>query len=208
MAELRRVPPGRAGRLWLTGRLRTAQRAATLLDRKLRILRTEQERFVLLTRRTGEAAARTRRAADQWLARAAATGGQRSIRLARTDGPATVEVEWATVMGIRYPASAECHVPGPATSAPVDGSAALTGARAAYQEALTAAVSHAVASAARRVVDREAAITRQRLRAINDRWIPRLDEALRELTQLLEETERAETVQLRWAATARPGAEG
>ncbi|HSO55578.1 MAG TPA: V-type ATPase, D subunit, partial [Actinomycetes bacterium] len=48
------VPPGRAGRLWLRGRLATAERGLDLLDRKLRILRREQERLRLLERRTAE----------------------------------------------------------------------------------------------------------------------------------------------------------
>jgi V/A-type H+/Na+-transporting ATPase subunit D len=32
------VPPGRAGKLWLTRRLQVARRGAGLLDRKLQIL--------------------------------------------------------------------------------------------------------------------------------------------------------------------------
>ena len=42
MSTVRRVPPGRAGRLWLQHRLAVAQRGADLLDQKLRILRSEQ----------------------------------------------------------------------------------------------------------------------------------------------------------------------
>lgn len=47
------VPPGRAGRLWLRRRLAAAERAVELLERKLRILRAEQDRLALLAQRTG-----------------------------------------------------------------------------------------------------------------------------------------------------------
>ena len=50
------MPPGRAGRLWLTRRLAVARRGADLLDRKLRILLSE-------TARLRDAAART---ATEW----------------------------------------------------------------------------------------------------------------------------------------------
>ena len=76
-----RVPPGRAGRLWLRGRLATAERGLDLLDRKLRILRREQERLRLLERRTGEELRRRCGDADRWLLRAALLGGQRGLRL-------------------------------------------------------------------------------------------------------------------------------
>ena len=39
------VPPGRAGRLWLTRRLQVARRGADLLNRKLQILQAELGRF-------------------------------------------------------------------------------------------------------------------------------------------------------------------
>jgi vacuolar-type H+-ATPase subunit D/Vma8 len=42
--------------------------------------------------------------------------------------------------------------------------------------------------------------TRLRLRALADRWLPRLEGALALLVQRLEEAERAETVRTRWAA--------
>src|SRR4051794_8304797 len=103
MRELRGVPPGRAGRLWLRRRLDTARRGVGLLDRKLRILRGEQERLRLLAERTGadwEAACAD---ADAWLARAAVLGGQREIRLAAAPPQTEVEISWGSVMGARYP---------------------------------------------------------------------------------------------------------
>jgi V/A-type H+-transporting ATPase subunit D len=204
MADVRRVPPGRAGRLWLSSRLRSAQRAGTLLDRRLRILRIEQQRFDLLVGRSGPEWQAAAADAQVWLARAAALGGSRGIDLAAIPETASVEIEWATVMGLRYPAGTTLHTASPdVASYPV--SAALLEARRAHERALAAAVVHAAALTAQRVVQREIASTRQRLRAITDRWTPRLEAALADLERRIEETEREETVRLRW--TARPETE-
>jgi V/A-type H+-transporting ATPase subunit D len=46
--------------------------------------------------------------------------------------------------------------------------------------------------------------TRHRLRAIEDRWIPRLEQALAEVTLALEEQELADAIRLAWPA-ARAG---
>lgn len=206
MPDLRRVPPGRAGRLWLTGRLLAARRAGSLLDRRLRILRVEQQRFELLARRTGVAWQAAATDARAWLARGAALGGARGLDLAAAHASAAVEVEWATVMGLRYPAQATFRPAPPDTGAyPV--SAALVEARRAHETALGAATTHAAAAAALRAIERETARTRQRLRAITDRWTPRLEAALADLDRRIEETEREESVRLRRATAAGPGRE-
>jgi vacuolar-type H+-ATPase subunit D/Vma8 len=44
------------------------------------------------------------------------------------------------------------------------------------------------------------AATRRRLRAIQDRWMPRLEEAGRAVAEALEEQEREEGMRMRWAA--------
>jgi len=49
-------------------------------------------------------------------------------------------------------------------------------------------------------VEREMAATRRRLRAIQDRWMPRLEEAGRAVAEALEEQEREEGMRMRWAA--------
>jgi V/A-type H+-transporting ATPase subunit D len=49
-------------------------------------------------------------------------------------------------------------------------------------------------------VDAEVALTRRRLRAINDRWLPRLEASLATLNRDLDESEREQTFRLRWAA--------
>jgi len=188
-------------------RLRAARLAADLLDRKLRILRAEQERFALLTRRTGDRWRASWRTADTWGIRAALLGGQRELRLSAATVPADARVTWTTVMGVRYPVEATCRPPEPGAGDRGPGTAAVVEATGFYRAALTAAVEHAAAESARRTVDAEVAATRRRRRAIADRWVPRLEAALRDLTAELEETERAETVRLRWAA-ARGSPEG
>ncbi len=201
MGELRRVPPGRAGRLWLVKRLRAGRLAADLLDRKLQVLHIELERFRLLEERTRERWQKASREADAWIVRAAVLGGQRDVRLSAPQDRASVAISWASVMGVRYPVEATCRVPEAGTTDRGPGSAALVAATVAYREAVEAAVAHAAADTASRVVEAEIAATRRRLHAITDRWIPRLERALRVLTHDLDETERAETFRLRWAAS-------
>ena len=73
-------------------------------------------------------------------------------------------------------------------------------ARQAHRAALAAAVRHAAAAEAVRVIEAETVATRYRLRAIRDRWIPRLEQALAEVTFAIEEQERADAARLRLAA--------
>jgi V/A-type H+-transporting ATPase subunit D len=201
-----RVPPGRAGRLWLRGRLATAERGLYLLDRKLRILRREQERLDLLAGRTSEELERTSRDAKTWLLRAGLLGGQRDLRLAGGGPPAEVRIAWRDTMGVHYPAEASLVLPEPVPPPPAC-AAALAPAAAAHRAALAAAVSHAAATAAARLVAGEVIATRQRLRGIEDRWIPGLRAALAELELSLDELEQSDNARLRravpGAATAR-----
>ena len=189
------VPPGRAGRLWLLRRLDTARRGADLLDRKLRILQAE------LTRRqsaAAEAAAdwdRGQAGAEAWLLRAALLGGERAVRLADDGQRADVQIGYETAMGIRYPAQAECSFPPPGTwDGPV-----MAGARQAHRAALAAAAQHAAAAAAAGIIEDEVRTTRYRLRAVQDRWIPGLEQALAEVSFAIEEQERADAARLRLA---------
>lgn len=202
MPDLRRVPPGRAGRLWLRRRLDTARRGVDLLDRKLRILHGERERFQLLLDHTDAAWRNTCREAERWMLRAAVLGGEREIRLATGSASAEVSIEWSTVMGVRYPARMTCTIPTVSPAARQPGNAALAEAAAAYRLALDAAVRHAATETALRIVDAEVVDVRRRLHAIADRWVPSLETAVRDVTQRLEERERSESVQRRWA-TAR-----
>jgi V/A-type H+-transporting ATPase subunit D len=194
------IPPGRAGRIWLIGRLRLGRRAADLLDRKLSILRTEQER---LRRRAHQAGARWQecwREADEWAFRNALMGTSREIRLCAPIEPTHVAIEWSATMGVRYPAATICDFPSESSSDRTAGTAAVVEARRAFHAAVEAAMAAAAANAAASIVDEEVAATRRRLRAINDRWLPRLESALVTRNHDLDESEREENFRLRWAA--------
>jgi V/A-type H+-transporting ATPase subunit D len=190
------VPPGRAGRLWLQRRLETARRGAGLLDRKLRILQARLDQAQDSAAQTAAEWRRREAEAESWLLRAVLLGGERAIRLADDGLFAEVTVSYTATMGIRYPADATCVIP---PSAAWDGPA-LAGARQAHRAALAAAVRHAAAAEAARVIEAETLATRHRLRAIKDRWIPRLEQALAGVTFAIEEQERADAARLRLAA--------
>ena len=189
------VPPGRTGRLWLTRRLRVARRGADLLDRKLRILQAELGRFRDAEARTAAEWERCCADAERWLLRTSMLGGERAVRLAADGQLATVTIPYAVTMGVRHPATPTCLVPAAMTW---DG-AAVAWTRQAHAAALAAAVQHAAAAEALRVIEAETLATRYRLRAVEDRWIPRLEQALAEVTLSLEEQERADAARLRLA---------
>jgi V/A-type H+-transporting ATPase subunit D len=200
MAEQRGQPPGRAGRLWLQSRLRTAHLAADLLERKLRVLRAEQVRLAAACARTASRWQQSWRAADEWAARAAFLSGGRELRLSAPSASAELVITWTVLVGARYPSAVACRPAEPAAGDRGPGGAASLEAAGAFRTALTAAAAHAVAAAAQRRIDAEVATTRRRLRAISDRRVPALDTALRARERDLDENERAENVRLRWAA--------
>lgn len=206
MRTVRHLPPGRAGRIWLQRRLSVAERAAYLLDQKLRLLHAERQRLALQIERTGAAWEVAAHQANRWLVRGALLGGQRGFRLAARPGAAEVELEWSYLMGVRYPSGARCTPAADETDAAPPDNAALVTAREAHRRAVEAAVTHAAAGAALRVILAEEVATRRRLRAIEDRLMPRLQQALARIQLGLEEQEHAEGVQLRWAAARQEGA--
>ncbi len=199
------APPGRAGRLWLQHRLATAQQGADLLDHKLRVLRAERERLAVLQERTGTEWNAASREADLWLLRGVLVGGERAIRLGADQGLVDVEIVWSRQMGVRYPTEALCTLPEPAPDSAPLGNAAMVMVRECHRRALQAAVQHAAVEAAGRVLEAEERATRRRLRAIQERWIPRLRQALAEVQLKLEEDEHADGVRLRWASVRRTG---
>ena len=192
------MPPGRAGRLWLTRRLQVARRGADLLYRKLRILQAELGRFRDAEARTAAEWDRCCAEAERWLLRTSMLGGERAVRLAADGQLATVTIPYAFTMGVRHPATPACLIPAVMTW---DGPA-LARTRQAHGAALAAAVQHAAAAEALRVIEAETLATRYRLRAIEDRWIPRLEQALAEVTLALEEQELADAARLRLAVSS------
>ncbi|MGZ4603081.1 MAG: V-type ATP synthase subunit D [Kineosporiaceae bacterium] len=192
-----RHPPGRAGRLWLEHRLGTAQRGAEILDRKLHLLLQEKQRCTARVERTGRAWETTCGEARRWGLVVAALGGAGALRPA-VPGTATVEVGWSATMGVPHPAAVTCRLP-PEEAAVLDATAALPIARAACRRAVIAAAEHAAATATARQISAEIAVTRGRVRAIRDRWVPRLEAALKELESALGEDEAADAARLRHA---------
>ena len=201
MAQLRRVPPGRAGQVWLEHRLAVAERGAELLDQKLRILHEESNRLALLTRRTGERWEQAQREADDWLLRASLLSGQSGIRLASSSAAAAVEVRWVQRMGVTYPTEGVVAIPDPSLNATAAANAALVLAGRAYAAAAEAAVQHAVAKAASEILSAEATATRHRLRSLTRRWIPRLQDLHKQAALALEEAEHEDVLRLRWGHT-------
>ena len=204
MRAIRGVPPGRAGRTWLSRRLQTARHGASLLDRKLRILRPERQRF----RADAEAATlhwgQVLAIAEEWALRAALLAGSNALRPPYGGADARVEVTWSAVMGARFPSGARVELPRPVRGGALPATSAVLCATAAYREALTAAVDAAVALGAARALDEEVAATRFRLRSVQDRWVPRLEQAAAALDLALAEAEGADAVRLRLAAVPRP----
>jgi V/A-type H+-transporting ATPase subunit D len=186
--------------MWLRRRESTARYALDLLDRKLRILRSEQERFHLIA---GEAEKRWQRAAltaDRWGARGAALAGRDGMRLAAPGLPVSVRVRWVDVMGVTYPSHVDVVLPEAPLGARSPGSAALDRAVDAYRAAARAAAEHAAARSACQIIDVEVRAVMMRRTAIARRWLPQVQRLLSELESRLEENERAETV--RWRQLA------
>ncbi|MCC3314141.1 V-type ATP synthase subunit D [Nocardia africana] len=187
------VPPGRAGRVWLRGRLEAALTAVTLLEQKQALLEREHRTLFArceATRADWIAASETARV---WYQRAALSGGRRALTLATPAQPCDVTVTAKTVVGVRYPVSADCAFPPPDADTVVIGAAVPTASEAA-RDAIRAAASHATAVAAARIVEHELAGAQVRLRALRHRRIPQVRSALAELELSLEERERAEQI--------------
>ncbi len=197
--KLHGQPPGRAGLTWLVRREAVAARGSDLLERKLRILLAEEVNYALRAERTRTDWERTVADLEAWMLRSALLSGERGLRLATDGADAHVEVDWRLTMGVRYPAGADCTLP-TATAGFQPDNAALHRATAAAQEAVRAGVEHAVATAALAAISAEIAGTRRQLRALQRRWLPRLDEARARLLIQLDEYEHDEHVRLRWAA--------
>jgi V/A-type H+-transporting ATPase subunit D len=190
-----RHPPGRAGRLWLLDRLAVAERAAGILDRKQHALLHDHERLTALTEQTSTTWTAVVRDAETWQRRAMILGARPDLQAAATQiPPAQARIVWRTEMGVEVPSEASSE---PAQPPSLPGAPALAAAATAYRRAMQAAVEHAAATTALRRVDSELALTLRRLRAIRDRWVPQLQETLRDLELQLDEHEREELTRTR-----------
>lgn len=205
-AKLRGLPPGRAGLTWLIRRRTVAERGADLLERKLRILLAEEQNYALLADRTGQEWADAVRGLETWMLRSALISGARGARLAGDGAHCEVDVTWQFTMGVRYPSSATRAIPEPMPCEVTADNTALHLAAPAARRAVRAGLDHAVATAAHDAIVAEIGSTRRQLRALRDRWIPRLESAHTSLIVALDDQEHDEHVRLQWAADpSRPG---
>jgi V/A-type H+-transporting ATPase subunit D len=204
-----RIPPGRTGRLWLLRRLEAAQRGAEVLDQKRQTLLGERQRLTqALEAAKVEWDARAA-VAGAWNARASAIGGQRLMRLAALQRPAAAAlgVRRRKVLGVVVPAEATVEL-GPSPDYVALGGAAVALAARAHADALAAAAAYAVARAAHDAVQAELTATTRRLRAIEHRWIPAHESALRALELALDEIELGDIMRARWAVDRSSGRRG
>ncbi len=194
-----RVPPGRAGRLWLRRRLAVARRGHDVLEQKQQALRRQLERVEELlaeARREWEERAPE---AERWWQRAAVLAGERPLELARsaTRGRAEVNVAWRNALGVVYPSEATVSLPA-GEAFPAGGSSALAFAAEAHRRALEAAAQLGAAQLAHERTARELDATTQRLRALERRWIPEHERVLHQVELGLDESDREEAARVRW----------
>ena len=201
------VPPGRAGRLWLLGRLTAARRSVELLDRKRQLLRRELSRLATLHDETRQRWVISCAEAERWGLRATVLGGASDVALsaAAVAGRANVEVAWRNTMGVQHPDQPRCALPSLSPIEAAAANAAVAPASASYRRALEAAVAFAAADASWRLLDAELHATDRRLRAIERHRLPALGDALHRLELRLDELEQEERVVTRWAQRRRRG---
>ncbi len=201
-ARAPRMPPGRAGRVWLARRLEIARRGCDVLEEKRRALLRERQRLQPLVDAAEADWQQQAAEAAEWLARATVLSGSRRLRLARqyAGAPATITVPWQNTLGVVVPAPPTLELPPPAEVTHVGGSAALVVSQARHRAALEAAARLAALRYAHHAVSRELERTTRRLRAIERRWIPLHADALAALTLALDEVEREDTARARWAS--------
>ena len=205
-----RIPPGRAGRIWLVGRLEIGRRGAELLDRKRHALLRERER---VRAEAADARAAWEEAATQaalWSDRMAVLDGAGRLELLarHVHEKASLEVSWSNLMGARIPAIEAAAVPDPPAIAALGGSSAAVIAARSCCEGVRAAARYAVAQRAERELTDELARDGRRLRALQDRWIPQHEAALARLDLALDESQREQAARVRWLTRRRGPASG
>lgn len=199
MAE--NVPPGRAGRLWLRGRLAAARRAMELLDRKRQLLLRERARVEQVLEASEASWVSSCREAETWSLRTSILGGSTEVAAVATStsGRATVEVRWQNTMGVRHPDEPRLSSPELAPEQAAASNSAVLPSAVSHRRALEAAVHHAVTRSSYEMLRAELASTQRRHRAIERRRVPMLEETLRGLELRLDELEREQRVVTRWA---------
>lgn len=195
-----RVPPGRAGRVWLIRRLQVARRGAELLERKRTALLAERVAVrseVAAARLAWEDAARQ---VACWSARATVLDGTERLELLsrHVRGEAVLELRWSNLMGARLPSARTLSLPDPPPLSALGASSAGVVLAGACREATLVAARLAVAERAQSELGAELARAARRLRALRDRWIPQHERALQRLDLALDESQREQAVRVRW----------
>ncbi|WP_427017431.1 V-type ATP synthase subunit D [Pseudarthrobacter sp. P1] len=193
---------GRAAKVRAERRLETARRGARLLDRKQRILEDELERLQIRTELARAEWGDLAKEATLWLRRAAALDGTGRIAAAAPLEAAGVVLRWGRAMGVLYPEDPQCRLP---AALPTGGSSALHYTAVVHRSALEAGVRVAAAQRAEMLLAAELAATRIRQRAVENRWIPRLENELLQIRRQLDAQELEESLRLRWAADQNSG---
>ncbi|MDP9889574.1 V-type ATP synthase subunit D [Pseudarthrobacter enclensis] len=188
---------GRAAKVRVERRLMAARHGSRMLDRKQHILAEELERFELRAERARAEWEEVAHEALLWLHRAAGLEGSARIESVATPEIAMVQIRWDNVMGVSYPENPECRLP--AVPQP-GGSSALSYTVALHRRALEAGVRYAAVTRAELLLAAEVAATQTRQRAVENRWIPRLEKELLGIRKKLDELELEEGLRLRWAA--------
>ncbi len=202
-----RVAPSRAGRLWLVRRLEIARRGVDVLDQKRQTLLREQQRLAESLVRSSQAwELRALEAADR-NDQALALAGERRLRLAarHAAGRCEVSVEWRNALGTLLPVDASVRLGASPDFVALGGGSVVGLAARAHEQAAVAAADYAAARAAHDAIAAELAATTRRQRAIERRWIPDHEEALRKVALALEEREREDVARVRWALLASGG---
>jgi V/A-type H+-transporting ATPase subunit D len=115
----------------------------------------------------------------------------------------SVTVGWTSAMGVTYPVDIDV-VRGDPEPGRLFGNAALLPAHEAVCTMVEAGARLACAQESLRRLDAEIGLTRRRLRALDQRWLPRLTEALRDLEAVLEQAEQEEGLRVRHGSAGRP----
>ncbi|OIJ91806.1 hypothetical protein BIV25_28590 [Streptomyces sp. MUSC 14] len=130
-------------------------------------------------------------------------GGEGALGEAAPVDRGRVDIGWATLMGVRHPATVSWTDPVRSPGERTPPNTALAHAEAACRAAVQAAAQYAAHQAAAELLAAEAVRTRQRVRALRRRWIPRLRGELQAVELALEEGEHEDAVRRRWAASRR-----
>lgn len=164
------------------------------------MLTLELARLKKVANRSGAEWESAARRANVWLARSAALDGQRGLAAATPTSSADVAISWGAAMGVHYPVDTSLTFP---TKAVRQGSSALSFAITAHRRGLEAGAKHAAAIRAVDLITDQLHRTRVRQRAIDRRWIPRLQEALADLEARVDEADREENMRMTIAGGGR-----